>query len=160
LIAARAVARISSALGIDLKLSALFEAPTVAELARRVEPTSPAPGDTEQPAGQAPGAGGDIGAGANAGAGTTPAAPDLPASDSQQALWYLESLTGARSSYHIAEAYRVEGGVDAGALERALERLAERHDVLRARFESRDGQLRLVVPATVPLPFAVHRAED
>lgn len=160
LIAARAVARISSALGIDLKLSALFEAPTVAELARRVEPTSPAPGDTEQPAGQAPGAGGDIGAGATAGAGTTQAALDLPASDSQQALWYLESLTGARSSYHIAEAYRVEGGVDAGALERALERLAERHDVLRARFESRDGQLRLVVPATVPLPFAVHRAED
>src|SRR5690606_9959020 len=165
LLGARVVARISSALGVDLKLSALFEAPTIAGLARRIDPSLAAPTDAGTGKTHAPRAAdvaparGDA-QGAPVVPDRDPAALDLPASASQQALWYVESLTGARSSYHIAEAYRIEGGIDASTLERALERLADRHDVLRAHFESREGQLRLVIPPSIPLPFAVRDAED
>ncbi|MFA7504732.1 MAG: amino acid adenylation domain-containing protein [Burkholderiaceae bacterium] len=161
LIAARVVARISSALETDLKLTVLFEAPTIATLAQRIRPDPSDPSDPDGPDG-------DAAAPDTTAPGDDPTDPaalagqealDLPTSTSQQALWYVESLTGVRSTYHVAELYHVDGPIDADLLRKALEILAARHQMLRARFESRDSRLRLIVHPTMPLPFTVLDAQ-
>ncbi|MFE9681097.1 amino acid adenylation domain-containing protein [Streptomyces sp. NPDC006285] len=79
---------------------------------------------------------------------------ELPTSFGQDRLWLLDRL-GAGSAYHIGGAIRLDGPLDADALERAVARLVERHEILRTTFEfGLDGQLvQLVHPhAEAPIP--------
>ncbi len=140
LLAARAATRMAEALDVRVSVGMVFETPTVAGLAGQL-PASRAqalPGPAPAPASQ-------------------PADEEriLPATSAQQALWYVESLTGARSSYHVAQSFVLEGHVDETALAGALELVASRHDVLRARFVEHDSELRLAVGASPGAPLAV-----
>ncbi|MET9853374.1 amino acid adenylation domain-containing protein [Streptomyces sp. NPDC006450] len=79
---------------------------------------------------------------------------ELPTSFGQDRLWLLDRL-GAGSAYHVGGAIRLDGPLDADALERAVACLVERHEILRTTFEfGLDGQLvQLVHPhAEVPTP--------
>ncbi|MCL4775752.1 MAG: amino acid adenylation domain-containing protein, partial [Burkholderiaceae bacterium] len=98
LAATRAVARANAALGTDLALRALFEAPTIAELAQHWLKVQGA-GD-EAPL--------VPGAAANAAI--------VPASVAQQALWAIEQLAGPSGLYNITSATRFSGTLDAPAL--------------------------------------------
>src|SRR5688572_18712210 len=98
LLATRVVSRIKTAFAVELPLRTLFEAPTVAELARRVE--------------QATGAG----------SVTLPIERvnrDKPAalSFAQQRLWFLDQLEPGRSDYNIPVAVRLTGALNLAALE-------------------------------------------
>ena len=62
-----------------------------------------------------------------------------PLSYAQRRLWIEEQLGMEESAFHIAEAYRIEGPLDTGALGRALDHLVARHGALRTRFEEVDG---------------------
>ncbi|HLL47758.1 MAG TPA: amino acid adenylation domain-containing protein, partial [Longimicrobiaceae bacterium] len=139
LLAARVVSRVREALGVELPLPAVFAAPTVAGLARRVEALL-----GEEAGGQAP-----------------PLARvprddgPLPLSFAQQRLWFIDRLEPGSVAYNLPYAIRVRGPLDPGALGRALTDVARRHEALRTRFPERGGEpVQRIEPARpVPLPL-------
>jgi pristinamycin I synthase-3/4 len=63
----------------------------------------------------------------------------LPLSYSQERLWVLEQLGLPGGAYTIPAAVRLEGALDAAALQSSFEILVSRHESLRTRFGSADG---------------------
>ncbi len=69
-----------------------------------------------------------------------------PTTALQQSLWSFEQLaTDAPYAFYIFFAYRIDGALDVPAFQRALQRLACRHDALRTRLVVEDGRLLQVI---------------
>jgi hypothetical protein len=66
--------------------------------------------------------------------------PPWPASTDQAALWFIQQLEPSTSAYNIGNGYRLYGKLDVALLERCLNIVAQRHEILRTRFVSIDGQ--------------------
>ncbi|MDX7987527.1 non-ribosomal peptide synthetase, partial [Xenorhabdus sp. 12] len=65
----------------------------------------------------------------------------IPLSFAQQRLWFLSQLDPAASqAYHLPVTLRLAGQLNHSALKTALDRLIARHESLRTRFVSLDGQ--------------------
>ncbi len=62
-----------------------------------------------------------------------------PLSPGQRRLWFLNHWLPENAAYNIPLAVRVKGPIGVDALEKSIARLVERHDILRARFEMREG---------------------
>ncbi|MFF1650360.1 amino acid adenylation domain-containing protein [Streptomyces sp. NPDC058240] len=118
LLAARLLGRIHSALGAEIDIRGLFEAPTPALLAPLVDAAPPAPPAAPAAPGAAPGS--------------------LPVSHAQHRLWFLDRI-GAGAAYNLPMLVRLRGTVDPAALDDALARVTDRHEVLRTVFEESDG---------------------
>jgi amino acid adenylation domain-containing protein len=122
LLATQLVSRIRESLQVELPLRALFEAPTVARLASRVESARaaavgvPAPAMTRVPRDQA-----------------------LPLSFAQQRLWFLDQLEPGGTVYNVPSVVRLSGPLDLPALARAFDALVQRHESLRTTFAVRGG---------------------
>jgi amino acid adenylation domain-containing protein len=123
LLATRLVAKVRDALTVELPLRALFEAPTVAEFAARVEAALHGVPGEEVPAPARVGRDGP-----------------LPLSSAQRRIWLLEMMEPGRAWYHLPAVFRLRGALDAGALERALAALADRHEALRTVVREVDGE--------------------
>ena len=63
-----------------------------------------------------------------------------PLSFAQERLWFLEQLEPGSSVYNICRAARLTGPLKTDALERSLNEVILRHEVLRARFAVVDGR--------------------
>lgn len=63
----------------------------------------------------------------------------LPLSFAQQRLWFINQLAPASPAYNIPVAIELTGPLDVVALERGLNEIARRHEVLRTRFVAVDG---------------------
>ncbi|WP_263262415.1 amino acid adenylation domain-containing protein [Pseudomonas sp. RIT-PI-S] len=83
-----------------------------------------------------------------------PAAP-CPLSFSQRQLWFLDRLEPGNAFYNVPSAVMLEGALQVPMLERALNALVQRHDVLRATFCDIDGEPRQVIHPATPLPLPV-----
>ncbi|WP_186032349.1 condensation domain-containing protein, partial [Burkholderia gladioli] len=138
LLATQMLSRLREALGVDLPLRALFEAPVLADLAARADIAR------------------------RNGTGTTPPAitrtdrgARLPLSHTQQRLWFLDQLEPGSAFYNLPAAVRLHGELDVDALRRTLNAVIERHEVLRTRFVAHDGvPAQVIVPASdVALPL-------
>jgi amino acid adenylation domain-containing protein len=126
LLAAQAVSALRRATGAELPLRALFESPTVAGLAARVDAARPSP-----PARQV------------VAIPRTPRGEELPLSSGQQRLWFLDRLQPGSAGYTLAAGLRLRGPLRAEALGWALAELVRRHEALRTRFEvGEDGRVR------------------
>jgi amino acid adenylation domain-containing protein len=138
LLATRALSRLRRTFGVELPLEALFEDPTVAGIAARVEERMRS-GDAVASPPIAP----------------VPRRPGgLPLSPGQQRLWFLHRLDPANPAYHIALGLRVEGPFDLRALGASLGDIERRHEVLRTTYPL-SGELplqRIRPPAPSPLP--------
>ncbi|MGG1149684.1 SDR family NAD(P)-dependent oxidoreductase [Bacillus wiedmannii] len=66
---------------------------------------------------------------------------NYPASSAQQRLYLLNELHVGSLRYNITKAVRIEGDLDKDRVENVINRLIERHEVLRTSFEFKNGSL-------------------
>ncbi len=129
LLASQVLARLRRDHGVELSFRKMFEAPTVAELARVVEAareTAPAPREAPIPRRSASG--------------------PAPLSISQRRLWLLEEMDPKQRNVHnLPAAWRLEGKLDAGVLQRAVDEIVRRHETLRTNIRLEQGELVQVI---------------
>lgn len=131
LLATRMVSLVREHLGIEFPLRVLFEVPTVKDLAQKLEAL------------QREGAGLSL----------PPLDPQprpacLPLSYAQERLWFLDQMGLVGSAYLVPMPLRLEGALDATALELSLTELVRRHESLRTRFEMVNGEpVQMIDPA-------------
>lgn len=131
LLATRLANRVRTTLGVELPLRAVFEAPTVAALARLLDDAGHA-----RPA-------------------LVPAArpEQVPVSYAQRRLWFLNQLDTGSSLYNVPVLLRLHGTLDRDALRAAVHDVVHRHETLRTVFPDVDGEPRQVVLDTWAPPL-------
>ena len=130
LLAIRLVSRLRQVFGVEMSLRELFAQPTLAGLSALV-------------------------AGARRSSLARIERADrnaaLPLSWAQQRLWFLDQLDDAAgAAYHIPMALRLQGRLDLPALQATLDRLVQRHEILRTRFVAQEQDVRQVIDAAAP----------
>ncbi|HEY0607972.1 MAG TPA: amino acid adenylation domain-containing protein, partial [Herpetosiphonaceae bacterium] len=138
LLVTQVISRLRATFQVELPLRSLFEAPTVAGLARQIEVARQNMQGIQSP--------------------PQPASRDsvLPLSFAQQRLWFLDQLQPNSPAYNIPTAIRLIGRLDVAALKRSLDTIVERHEALRTTFTTlNDGQpVQVITPAqALPLPL-------
>ena len=137
LLAAQIIARMRDSLGVELPFSRLLEFPTVAGLVKIVEEARK---HQVRPL-------------------ALPVQPisrnqTIPLSFSQEQLWFLHQLTPEEPVYNEPCTIRLQGAINIDALEKALNEIIKRHESLRTRFITVDGQpvQAIAPPDTFNLP--------
>jgi amino acid adenylation domain-containing protein len=141
LLATLIATRMKNALGIDVPVRAIFESPTIAELAEFIEPGLRERGLQERRT---------IAKSAQTSRTETSIAnaavsrPSFyPLSYPQEQLWFLDRLQPGNDFYNVSLPWRLKGDLDVPRLERGLEEIARRHEILRTCFvTAEDGQPR------------------
>jgi amino acid adenylation domain-containing protein len=77
----------------------------------------------------------------------------FPASFAQERLWFLDQLDPGSSVYLLPRSYYFNTPVDAGTLERSLNEIVRRHEVLRTHFARVSGAVMQVVAPVLNLPL-------
>ncbi len=126
LLATQVVSRLRSELGVEIPIDVVFDSPTLGALARVVEHALDAPAGGRADAASRP---------VPASAGTR----ESVLSSAQRRLWVLERLEPGSGRYNVVLALRMRGSLDPERLERAFAAVVRRHEILRTRFEDRDG---------------------
>ncbi|NEP63669.1 MAG: hypothetical protein F6K31_43390, partial [Symploca sp. SIO2G7] len=75
----------------------------------------------------------------------------LPLSFAQQRLWFLNQMQPDSAVYNLPMAIEVEGFLDVAAFTQSLNHIVRRHEVLRTRFITADGEPTQVVEASAPI---------
>jgi hypothetical protein len=127
---------------VEIPLRRLFEAPTVAGLAREVEAARAAGAAAELP----------------------PLRPLPPTvrdgaprlSFAQERLWFLHQLEPDSPAYNLPAAVRLSGPLDTALLRAAVAEVTRRHEALRTTFGlGPEGPVQVIAPAAVPLPLPI-----
>ena len=132
LLATQLMSRVREAFGVELPLRELFARPTVAGLAEQVEAALRGGVRVMAP----------------------PLVPvsreqQLPLSHAQQRLWFLDQLEPGSVTYNIPGAVRLKGRLDVEALQRTLNEVVRRHEVLRTTFVAVNGEpVQVIAPAS------------
>jgi Condensation domain len=86
----------------------------------------------------------------------------FPASLAQQSFWYLDRLEPGNPCWNIAVRFRIIGALDVSILERSVNEIVRRHEILRTSFAIIDGVLAQIVHAdgmiSLPLDDLSHLA--
>lgn len=138
LLAARVITLLKASFNVELPLRAMFEHPTVARLAEFIEMARRAGEGLQSPP-----------------LVRVSRERHPPLSFAQQSLWFEDQLVpGGNTAYNIQTTVRLDGPLDTGALEQALNEILRRHESLRTNFADVDWQpAQIIAPAlTVTLP--------
>ena len=119
LLAVQLVSRIRKVLNVEVALSELFTHPELAALATRLEAAAPAT------LSQIP---------------LLSRAGRLQLSLAQQRLWFLSQMEEVSAAFNIRGEVRLSGALNPEVLQRALQRIVQRHEALRTCFELCDGE--------------------
>lgn len=122
LMATQLIARVRKAFGIDLPLQTLFEHSILSDFTHQV-----------------------LHAGRDAAMPYVPlerkqGAREFPLSFAQQRMWIIYHMNPTDVSYNMPIALRIKGNLDHSLLNHTIQELVQRHETLRTRFESRDGE--------------------
>lgn len=112
LLAGRIIARVRDVFGAELNIGSVFESPTAAGLARKLDQAK-----SVRPVIQ-----------------PVPRAGEIPLSFAQRRLWFLYCLEGANPTYNIPLVARLTGKLDVDALRNALQDIVARHETLRTLY--------------------------
>ncbi|HEY0101521.1 MAG TPA: amino acid adenylation domain-containing protein [Pyrinomonadaceae bacterium] len=136
LLATQVVSRLREAFRVELPMRDLFEWPTVAGLAARVEEARRAGHSVAVPP-------------------IEPTGRDqaLPLSFAQQRLWFLNQLEPDNPAYNMFGALQLNGRLDAAALEQSINRIVARHEPVRTTFGVVDGQPVQIIAESLHLPL-------
>ncbi|MEV5576516.1 amino acid adenylation domain-containing protein, partial [Spirillospora sp. NPDC052269] len=118
LLATRLASRARAVLGVELSVRALFETPSVAGLAGRLD---------------------ELGSVRPSVARVQRRPERLPLSFGQQRMWFVNRLEDAGAAYNTAAAVRLAGRLDTSALKAAWADVVGRHEALRTIFPEIDG---------------------
>jgi amino acid adenylation domain-containing protein len=135
--ATNAIARIFSAFRVNLPLNVFFSGPSIKEQAAYIDKQKQEAVSAIKPA---------------------PAKAFYPLSSSQNRLYLLHQVEGAKNSYNIPVAWWVSGTINKGLLEKCFTALIARHEILRTSFEMRNGQP--VQCVQEPFPFTIEEPES
>ncbi len=133
LLATRVMSRLRSAFGVEMPLRDLFEAPTLADLAARVEAARRTGAEPTAPP-----------------LVPVPREGSLPLSFAQQRLWFIDQLEPGSPLYNMPVALRVEGPLDPGVLALCLGEIVRRHEALRTVFAAPEGSPVQVIQPAAP----------
>ncbi len=137
LLGTQVVARVRDALGIELPLRALFEAPVLEDLAERIaspHPRALPPLSLPPPAGER----------------------RAPLSSGQHRLWFLDRLDVEEAAFNLPVALRLTGSLRPAALAGAFGEIVRRHEALRTTFVEEGGEpFQVVHPIAGLPPFAL-----
>ena len=138
LMATQLISRLRQTFSVEMPLRDLFEAPTVAGLAQRIEALQQAQQGLQAP----------------------PIVPvsraqNLPLSFGQQRLWFVDQLSPGNSAYNFHVALRLQGSLSVDALTQSLEQIVQRHEALRTTFALVDGQPVQVIHDVLPMQVEV-----
>ncbi len=132
LLITRLMARVRATFDVALPLRTLFDYPTVAAMAERVDRAGRQ--QTERLA-------------------NIHRPERLPLSYAQQRLWFLSQLEPDSSQYNMPFAIRFIGELDKTALIQAFDDLVARHDILRGRVLTTDSEPELIIASEAPSLF-------
>ncbi|MCW7760649.1 non-ribosomal peptide synthetase [Photorhabdus luminescens] len=65
----------------------------------------------------------------------------LPLSFAQQRLWFIDQLFGSSEHYNMATVLEVSGAFDLTIAEKVMQRIVERHEVLRSVYREEQGEV-------------------
>ncbi|MEQ1539220.1 MAG: amino acid adenylation domain-containing protein [Sphingorhabdus sp.] len=139
LLAVQLISRLHNAFHVEVPLRAVFESPTLSQLAERI-----AQADASQLSAIA----------------VVERETFMPLSLAQQRLWVLTQIDGASAAYHMGGALKLEGALDRDALHRALQRIVDRHEALRTQFVLVDGQPMQAIMAEARIVPSIHDLRD
>jgi len=134
LLASQVVSRLRKAFDMELTVRWMFEAPTVTELAARIEKKTA--GDVDR---------------SNLLPVVSERRDRLPLSFAQQRLWFLTQLQPESPFYNVPLAFQLSGPLNDAALARALETIVDRHESLRTVFDVVDDEPVQRILPTQPL---------
>ena len=143
LLATRVVSRIRQVFNTEVALRALFEHPTISELASLLHQQWQATAPDEPTLRIQPAARGE----------------QLQPSYGQERMWFLWKLQEGSAAYNVAGAVRLIGKLDEEALVRAIKEVVRRHEVLRTRYEDRDGKPEPVVGEETEVEIVVEEVK-
>jgi acyl-CoA synthetase (AMP-forming)/AMP-acid ligase II/acyl carrier protein len=145
LMATRVLIRLSEIMHFEVELSSIFEAPTIAELAERIEILIHAAAPPRSPL-------------------ATERVPRqngiAAASFTQERIWELQNLLPELPFFNVLNVLRVTSSCDVVVLERSINDIVRRHEILRTTFTAVDGRcVQVVAPELIiPLRFDDLRA--
>jgi acyl transferase domain-containing protein len=139
LLATQLTSRVRDTFKLALPVRSLFEAPTIAALAKRIEQALAEQRTTSGPKPRRRSA-------------TT---RTFPASFAQQRLWFLDQLEPGNPFYNDAAAVRLSGALNLAALGRSLAAVVRRHEALRTTFAAQDGDPVQVIAPVGPVAITL-----
>jgi amino acid adenylation domain-containing protein len=132
LLATQLISRVREAACVGLSFLNFLETPTVAGMASSIETASRAAQGPSPPPLR-----------------PVPRDRPLPLSYAQQRLWFIEQLGISAHAYNLLRAIRVLGPLHVTALAQSLHEMIRRHEILRTRCVTLEGQPHQVIgPAT------------
>ncbi|MBT4836135.1 MAG: amino acid adenylation domain-containing protein, partial [Methylococcales bacterium] len=131
LLATQSAAKIRQQFKIDLPLKSLFEASTIAGLAKAID-TAIEQQPTQHQA-----------------IGKMPAQQSKILSFAQQRLWFLSQLDSQSSAYNIPLALRLKGKINEEALQSAIDTVVNRHEILRSNYVTDNGQATVKIQPSI-----------
>jgi non-ribosomal peptide synthetase component F len=84
----------------------------------------------------------------------------FPLSFSQQRMWLLEQLEPGNPAYHLPITVRLTGKLNVACLEKVINEIVARHEILRTNIDVVDGRPVQIISAVNPLPLTLVDLSD
>ncbi len=131
----RVINTINSHLGVKLRISDIFDNPTIAQLAKIIAPLKPhSPRLSEFSVGSS-------------------IALNSSLSSAQRRIWFAIKTNPQSALYNIGRVFRLSKSVESTKIQSALRVLVSRHESLRTMFHEEQGEPRQVVLPSVSIPY-------